>query len=452
MADPPPVNEADATPSLPDPVPDHPPRSKGTVVGRAAWAIADQTLSSMTNFALAVGVANQVSTADFGAFSIAFAGYLVALTVSRAISSDPLMIRYSARPERDWRGATGRAAASAVMVGVVGGGIAVLAAVVLGGSLGLALFVLGIGLPALLLQDSWRYAFFAIRRGSSAFVNDLVWTVVLAAAYVVLVATGQRSAGAFVLAWVVGALAAALFGMAQARVVPDLRTARSWWSEHRDIAPRMAVEAAVLSGAQPLTLVAMGFVSSLATVGTIRAGQVLMNAVHIATYGIHLFGVPEAVRMLERSTHALMRFCLVLSAGLMGISLAWGMVLLWLPQAVGQALLADSWAPARTVLVPAIVLSVAAGAQGGAVVGLRSLAAASRSLNARIISSLFVSTLAIVGAAIGGAPGGAWGMALGLCVGSAAWWWLLILAIRERNAGALPSDRVGRIRADTQPG
>ena len=141
--------------------------------------MADQALSSLTNFGLAVGVANQVGTTDFGAFSIAFAVYLVALTISRAVSTDPLLIRYSARDTHAWRVGTARATGMALVVGVGAGGIAILAGVIVGGSLGAALVVLGIGLPALLVQDAWRYAFFATKRGRAAFLNDLAWTIAL---------------------------------------------------------------------------------------------------------------------------------------------------------------------------------------------------------------------------------------------------------------------------------
>ena len=235
------------------------------------------------------------------------------------------------------------------------------------------------------------------------------------------------------LAWVVGALVGAIAGVIQSGVRPAPRSARAWWREHHDIAPRMATEAAILSGAQPVTLSVMGAVASLATVGTLRAGQTLMNAIHIATYGIHLFGVPEAVRMLERSTGALVRFCLVVAAGLMAISLAWGVVLLALPDSLGRALLGASWESARTVLVPVIVLALAQGAQGGALVGLRALAAARQSLRARIASSVLISSGALGGVVIGGAVLGAWGMAIGLSIGSVYWWAQLLAAADDRQ-------------------
>jgi hypothetical protein len=36
---------------------------------------------------------------------------------------------------------------------------------------------LGFGLPGILLQDSYRFAYFAQGRGDKAFVNDLLWAV-----------------------------------------------------------------------------------------------------------------------------------------------------------------------------------------------------------------------------------------------------------------------------------
>ena len=50
----------------------------------------------------------------------------------------------------------------------------------------LAFIALGLTLPGLLLQDSWRYAFFALGRGSQALLNDTVWAVSMLPALVVL--------------------------------------------------------------------------------------------------------------------------------------------------------------------------------------------------------------------------------------------------------------------------
>ena len=60
------------------------------------------------------------------------------------------------------------------------------AAAVLGGTAGAAFFALGLTLPGLLLQDSWRYSFFALGRGSQAFLNDTSGRVTLLPSLVLL--------------------------------------------------------------------------------------------------------------------------------------------------------------------------------------------------------------------------------------------------------------------------
>ena len=52
-----------------------------------------------------------------------------------------------------------------------------------------------------MLQDSWRYSFFALGRGGQAFLNDTVWTVTLLPALVLLRITGHATVFWFVLAW-----------------------------------------------------------------------------------------------------------------------------------------------------------------------------------------------------------------------------------------------------------
>ena len=57
----------------------------GSGVRRLGWGLADQSLSSLTNFALAVLVARQVSTAGLGAFGLAFTTYTITLGATRAL-------------------------------------------------------------------------------------------------------------------------------------------------------------------------------------------------------------------------------------------------------------------------------------------------------------------------------------------------------------------------------
>ena len=98
--------------------------------------------------------------------------------------------------------------------------ISLVAGLAAGGPLGDAFVALAIVLPGLLLQDAWRFAFFAKGEGKKAFVNDCVWGVALLPA--LYVAAHVHTVVAFVLAWgLSGAVAAAL------RLVPDRASSRT---------------------------------------------------------------------------------------------------------------------------------------------------------------------------------------------------------------------------------
>jgi hypothetical protein len=75
---------------------------------------------------------------------------------------------------------------SVLFVGLATGACALAAGALIGGTTGLAFLALGLTLPGLILQDSWRYAFFAVGRGRHAFINDTIWAVLQIPALVFL--------------------------------------------------------------------------------------------------------------------------------------------------------------------------------------------------------------------------------------------------------------------------
>jgi O-antigen/teichoic acid export membrane protein len=148
-------------------------------VRRLGWGVADQGISSLSNFALGLFVARSFGASNFGAFTLAFITYTVVINASRGLATDPLLVRYSGKVTRRWRSATAAATGTALVVGVAAGVICILAGLLLPDPIGPVFIALGIGLPGLALQDSWRFAFFACGRGSAAFLNDLFWSVLL---------------------------------------------------------------------------------------------------------------------------------------------------------------------------------------------------------------------------------------------------------------------------------
>ncbi|MGH3630576.1 MAG: hypothetical protein ACRDRL_24435, partial [Sciscionella sp.] len=183
------------------------------MAGRLSWGLGDQAVSSLTNFVVGIYVARELGVIAFGVFSLAWVTYGVVLNVSRGLATDPLMVRFSAVATEDWRGAVARTSGTALAVGVLAGVLSVLIGIALGGALSSAFIGLGIVLPALLLQDSWRFAFFASGEGHRAFLNDMVWAAALVPA--MFFAAKHGSVIGFVLAWGASAALAACFGYVQ---------------------------------------------------------------------------------------------------------------------------------------------------------------------------------------------------------------------------------------------
>ena len=156
------------------------------IVRRTGWGLADQAFSSLTNFVLGVMIARSVPPHDFGAFSLAFATYTLFLGLSRALTSEPLVVRFSHSSPEAWRAATAAGTGTATLLGVVGGVGCVVFGLATSGPIAQAFIALGVTMPGLLLQDAWRYAFFARGGGAQAFLNDVIWAVVMFPAVAVL--------------------------------------------------------------------------------------------------------------------------------------------------------------------------------------------------------------------------------------------------------------------------
>jgi hypothetical protein len=411
-----------------------------TLHGRLGWGVADQALSSLTNLALGVMVARAVSTTEFGAFTIAFLLYVSFLGLSRALTSEPLVVRFSTATAERWSEAARSAGGAAFVFGVVSGAICITIGLLVGGTLGAALEPLGLMLPGLLVQDMWRFAFFARSTGGAAFFNDFVWAAILFPALGVLIAFGQSTVGWIVFVWGAAATVAAIFGIFQARVLPDPRAVGAWWRSQRDLGSRYAGEFAATSGANQAATYGIGAISGLVAVGALRGADLMFGPTNVLFAGLRLTEVPHGARILLQSTRRLVRNSLFLSAGTAAVGAIWGGVLLLIPSNVGTSLLGETWEPARA-LVPALTfMTVGRGVTLGAITGLRALAAAKRSLRARMISSAGVLVGGLTGASIAGAVGAAWGFAASTIPEMVVWWSEYRRGMAEWEKGRGPTE------------
>ncbi|HEU5469732.1 MAG TPA: hypothetical protein VFV67_03710 [Actinophytocola sp.] len=409
------------------------------MMARLSWGLVDQAVSSLTNFAVGIFVARELGLLAFGMFSLAWITYSVILNVSRGLGTDPLVVRFSRRADDAWRAAVARSSGTALAVGLAMGVLCMFAGMVYGGPLGGAFLALGAMLPGLMLQDSWRYAFFASGQGRKACVNDLVWGLAMVPA--MILAAQHGTVVAFVLAWGLSGTLAAVYGLVQTRILPSLAGARAWLRDQRDLGPRYLVENLSNSGGSQIRMYALGAIAGVGAVGAVRGAELLMGPFLAVMMGMSLVTVAEAARVLRKAPHRLRHFCVVIGAVQGGGALAWGiLLLLWMSDGAGQLLLGSVWAEAEPLILPAAIGVACAGLMNGAASGLRALGAARRSLRSQLVYSAAYVIGGVTGAVLGGAVGSAWGTATAVLFGAAVWWVQLRIALREHAAApAIPT-------------
>jgi hypothetical protein len=419
-------------------------------VRRLGWGLADQALSSVTNFALAVLVARSVGLDSFGAFGLAFTTYTFTLGAVRAFCSEPIGVRFSATSEDLWREGSRQSTGAALVLGTASGVVCIAAAFAFTGTLRYSLIALGVTMPGLILQDTWRTAFFSSLRGNWAFANDFAWAIAQVILVGAVLVEGDRTTPMFILAWGLAANYAAVFGIWQARLLPAPMRTRQWLRSQRDLSPRYLVEFLARNGANSGAMYVAGVFGGLAAAGALRGAQVALGPMNILNMGITAPAITEAVRVSRRSARRMVKFSLAVGIGLAVASLVWGVGMYLLPAHVGHAILKKSWAPAHAVILPYTAVMAASGMLTGATVGLRALAAAKRSMRARLITGALAIPATTVGAILDGAAGAALGLAVALWLGSILWWRGLRIEV-EHLEKARATLAPGRATGDAEP-
>ena len=419
---------------------------------RLFWGVADQGASSITNFAVVFLIAHSVAAPQFGAFSLAYITYGVALNTERSLAAYPLQVKFSGSDIATWRRAVASSTATATMVGIVTGALVLIAAAFMSGATRAAFLALGLSLPGLMLQDSWRYAFFVLGRGSHAFLNDTAWALALLPALVLLHASGHRDVFWFVLAWGGTASVGAAVGPLQAGVIPRLSSAKNWLLQTRDLGPRYVIADLIGSASSQVRADLISSMLGLAAVGYVQASSTVMGPFMIVFYGAGLVTVPEAARLIRRSPKRLPVYCFMVSFCLAAAALGWGLVLLvTMPRGLGNLLLGHIWRPAYPLVFAQTLVVVAQGFGTGATTGIAGLGAAKRNLKLMIITSVALVVCSVSGILVAGTIGAVIGTAVAAWIGVPIVWWQLRKAIRESapvaaDSSFLPTRPVGRHR------
>src|SRR5581483_10133001 len=150
---------------------------RSSVSARAGWTVADQALSSLSNLVLTALVARTSSPHVFGIFGLAFAGYVAVLGMSRALATEPLVVRFGMKSADHVAMEAGPAAGSAAAVGLIGTLAFAVCAFATDGESRVVLALFAAAVPFLLIQDAWRFVFIASRVPRRALENDGIWVL-----------------------------------------------------------------------------------------------------------------------------------------------------------------------------------------------------------------------------------------------------------------------------------
>lgn len=404
------------------------------MISRGRWVVVDQVLSSGSNFLLSFVLVRSIGPRAFGAFGVALITYQLIVAFSRTQASEPLAIRYGASGEAEWAAATRESTGFALALGVLAGAASAAAGLAADGDLRTSLLLLGLALPFLLLQDAWRFVFFAQGRPARAAANDLIWTVVQIAVLAAVAVAGSMSITGAMLAWAAAAAVAAVAGAVQSGCLPAPGRALAWAGQTRALGAVLGGDLVVRGLSLQASLFLVGGLAGLASVGYLRAGMLVFGPLYALVQAVVPFAVGESVRRETERPGSMRRAAASLSGLLGAAGLALGVVLMLLPGPAGEAVLGPSWEGTRPLIPAMTVLAVAAGLVTGPAVGLRALPAVGRLLRVSLLLAPVTVLLAGAGAGYWGAPGAAWGLAAANVLTAAALAWQFRSALRHRES------------------
>ncbi|HEY2669236.1 MAG TPA: hypothetical protein VGJ07_02550 [Rugosimonospora sp.] len=203
---------------------------------RVVAGLVDQTIMACANAANTILALALLSRSRAGAMVLSLGLAYLVLTLNRAFVGEVLIV-LAARLDAERRARLLRnGLAMAITFGVIA--VAVLMLVWAfrprNGKIDLQDLVwVAPFLPVILLHDTGRSGYLAIRAQGSCLVIDMVWVTTQAAVTTGFLLAGQRSASMIFVSWGVGALAGALVFLFRTRQWPWRGDPRQWVSETR---------------------------------------------------------------------------------------------------------------------------------------------------------------------------------------------------------------------------
>jgi O-antigen/teichoic acid export membrane protein len=396
------------------------------------WGIADQSLSSVTNLALAVLAGRWLGPRDLGVLAIGFSSYVITLVLLRALVTDPAIVLAGGRAER--REASTNPSITITIA--AGAGVALGLGILgwrLGGAIGDGLLVFAPWIVPALLQDFWRFALFSSGRRGGAVLNDGLWFATMCATLPLAWRSGEL--WAVVGSWGLGATVASLLGFLQMRAIPGrLGASVRWWRrEAASLGKWLAVESAFLALGSHGAVFLLALLIGPAEVGGLRAVQSIFAPLTLIGPAIALPGLPALASALRQSlgkARAMAtRFSLVASF-LAGLYMAGFLVA---PGRLLGLVYGHSFSKFANLVIPVAAAQMAHAAAAGHILLLKGARRVQALALARAVGTVIGLLLAGFLAGRHGVVGAAWGLACGVLVST-----LLIMVGSWRVASGRP--------------
>lgn len=261
---------------------------------RGGVTVVDQGVSSLSNFLLILAVGRWASPGELGVLTLLTLYWLLLLGLSRALVSQPMTILVEDHRITQWLRAQ-----FVLALAASSGALVIAVAVALAGGPVAAVLTLGLAMPALLVQDFWRWVGFASGKPSKALVNDGIFLAVEVGALAVLGFTGAVTAASGLVAWGIGALAGAIYGSRQFGIRRERETSLlslAALKETRHLGQWLAVDFLSNFGLGQIYLVLVSVLAGAEMLGGWRAVQNLLGPVNLITIGLGIASTAESAR------------------------------------------------------------------------------------------------------------------------------------------------------------
>ena len=357
----------------------------------------DQLASSATNFGAAALAAGLLTEAGFGAWSVAFAVYLVALAAVRAGASDVYVLGHSAHDTSTRQLTAAHATRASAWIATCAGTFTCLYAItVADGPTRSSLLAVGLSMPGLLLHDTMRQVAIAESRTLAALASDCAWLVATTAGLMVLRIQNIQTVAGAVLCWSIPPAIAAF--LLRGHAPTSTSQTLSWLRMHRSLIRRLGIEAIVLTvSSSGMLILLTAWNANLEQTGALRGAQVLMGPAAIMAAAAGLYLRPRLVRQLAAGK-SIDRTLVAQSMLGLGATMVVLVAALLTPDAIGTRIFGSTWAGAQDVVTIVSLGFFGVALASGPVSGLR----ASQRLDPLIMYRVFAAAVVLIATYIGG--------------------------------------------------